>query len=210
MQNHRILVAVVAALAISFIWGLRRENEEPGVDIVVATSDESESAHSSDLARKLASDSHTEREPSLPLDEMQDGASGGLSTMVSQPSLSFERLYEENKDAADMHSAFLLQPRDPSVAYAMENALREFYSGRPQVLQYGMPDIQCGSDFCEVRLIANSKRVPLEWARLMLSSNSPDDPESPYQVISMAMLEGEGETALTFLLGPPKKSSVLK
>lgn len=118
--------------------------------------------------------------------------------------LDFARFFSESKEASGMHAAFLKQSQDGPVAYEMEDKLRQFYGDRPEVLQYGVPEIQCGPKLCEVRLLANGTNSKSKWAQLMLGSGATASARPPHTFISMAMLEENGMTALTFLVAPSR------
>jgi hypothetical protein len=111
--------------------------------------------------------------------------------------VDFNRLLNEGKIAAEAHADFLTQPQDGVVAFEMENKWRQYYAGRPEILQYGQPEIQCGARMCEIRLLATGSMEPSKWYSTIMHGRSMSAyPIPPGQSVAFDVLEDRGVTAI--------------
>lgn len=138
--------------------------------------------------------------------EVQDSA-----PEQQQLPLDFNRLLSRGGPASDAHASFLAQPPDGRVTFEMEEKSRQFYAGKPEVLQYGQPETRCGARMCEIRLLARGSNDATQWLKVMLGSSARVAyPTAPGVHLGSEMLEERGVTAFYLLVGHRPQQQVPK
>jgi hypothetical protein len=115
----------------------------------------------------------------------------------SAPSVEFDQLYAQGRLGA-IHSKFLKDSRDEVAATALEESWRRYYAAKPEVAQYGVPEVQCRRELCEVRLLAAAPIRAEDSMALMTGSSAAASQKAPNGYYAGDVRQEEGVTAIIF------------
>ncbi len=91
--------------------------------------------------------------------------------------LSTDRPGGASVDTIRMHARLEKEPRDPIWAAATEAAYLNFFQGKPELLRYGTPEVDCRMSMCELRLVVASGDKNIDWGQLMTRPGTLPPPE---------------------------------
>jgi hypothetical protein len=118
--------------------------------------------------------------------------------------LSNQRPGRHSKEVVAMHAKLEREPRDAAWATEMEDALRKFYMGKPELRRYGViPQVDCRTSTCEVRMLAFSA----DDFDLELTMEKPGSAPWPTGAVLLVADFDKRETATAFIIqvGFPKR-----
>ncbi len=112
----------------------------------------------------------------------------------------FDAVMRKYPGNAQLHTKLEQEPRDPVWAQATEDAFRNFFQGNPEMARYGIPEIDCRTSICEIRLIAFNADKTTDWMPVAFKSSSSPRPKDGFP-FGFASDEQNGVTAVIFHVG---------
>ncbi len=199
MRPMALFVAGVVSGGAAVFLAMRPHEPQPVPVRAAVEASMPASARSGEEAATATAKVPTPTPTQPPLDQESVAATEvRLAPQPVQLAPEFERLFKEGRTAPNTHAQFLKQPQDSARDIATEEQWRQYYAGKPDVLQYGVPEVQCRSAMCEVRLLANATMSGEEWMKLMTGTSQSAYPTFPGSMAGGDVLAENGVTAVVF------------
>jgi hypothetical protein len=166
--------------------------------LAVVTSPSVAVSPQTEIAAQAIPQTQSSQQPELPLEDSPTRAASSGNESRDQPlPPEFDQIFTQER-ARNLQIHFLRQPRDAEVAGRLEDQWRQYFSGNPRTSQYGLPEIYCRADVCEVRLLT-TQTVGLAEVPSILSGPSQSAYPSPLGVPGGGDVRKEnGVTAIVF------------